>query len=146
MLVAYSVLLVCINLYIEHHHHQQQQWQSFHGLFSRTSWVGWYQKDKPLWIFLKQRWSGGSGINWSICKSFAPRSRQITMPAPHHSRFFTVQMLFNQRCQHRHNCYGDRMVLCRLKCTSIHCSHWHVPYSVKRVANLSSVNQHIVPC
>ena len=25
----------------------------------------------------------GSGITWAICKS-APRSRQITMPAPHH--------------------------------------------------------------
>ena len=27
----------------------------------------------------------GSGISWTICKSFAPYSRQITMPAPHHS-------------------------------------------------------------
>jgi len=26
----------------------------------------------------------GSGISWAICKS-APRSRQITAPAPHHS-------------------------------------------------------------
>jgi len=26
----------------------------------------------------------GSGISWAICKS-APRSRQITTPAPHHS-------------------------------------------------------------
>ena len=28
----------------------------------------------------------GNGINWAICKS-ASRSRQITMPAPHHSSF-----------------------------------------------------------
>ena len=28
----------------------------------------------------------GSGISWAICKS-APRSRQITMPAAHHSDF-----------------------------------------------------------
>jgi len=35
----------------------------------------------------------GSGISWAICKS-APRSRQITMPAPHHSSFFTGRMLF----------------------------------------------------
>ena len=28
----------------------------------------------------------GSGISWAICKS-APRSRQITTPAPHHSVF-----------------------------------------------------------
>jgi len=26
---------------------------------------------------------GGSDISWSICKSSAPRSRQITLPAPH---------------------------------------------------------------
>ena len=26
----------------------------------------------------------GSDISWAVCK-FAPRSRQITMPAPHHS-------------------------------------------------------------
>ena len=25
--------------------------QSFNGLFSRTTWVGRYQKDKPFWIF-----------------------------------------------------------------------------------------------
>jgi len=30
---------------------------------------------------------GGSGINWTICRSFAPFSRQITMPTPHHSNF-----------------------------------------------------------
>jgi len=28
----------------------------------------------------------GSGFSWAICKS-APRSRQITMPSPHHSVF-----------------------------------------------------------
>ena len=34
----------------------------------------------------------GSGIGWAICKS-APRSRQITMPAPHHSVFYTPDAL-----------------------------------------------------
>ena len=29
----------------------------------------------------------GSGISWAMCKS-APRSRQITMPAPNHSVFY----------------------------------------------------------
>ena len=33
-----------------------------------------------------------SGISWAICKS-APRSRQITMPAPHHSVFYTPDAL-----------------------------------------------------
>jgi len=34
-----------------------------------------------------------SGISWTICKQFAPRSRQIATPTPHHS-IFTHQMLF----------------------------------------------------
>ena len=32
--------------------------QPFNGLFSRTTWVGRYQKDKPFGILLKQRWMG----------------------------------------------------------------------------------------
>ena len=43
----------------------------------------------------------GSGISWTICKQSAPRSKQITMPTPHHS-VFTNRMLFlmpNQQCQ-----------------------------------------------
>ena len=68
--------------------------QSFNGLFSRTTWVGRYQKDKPVWILLKQTWWGGSGISWTICKSFALRSTQITTPAPHHSVSFMDRMLF----------------------------------------------------
>ena len=52
-------------------------------------WVlGWAgtRKVKPIWILLKQDTVTGSGISWTICKS-APRSRQITMPAPHPSVF-----------------------------------------------------------
>ena len=43
-------------------------------------------KVEPMWILLKQDTVSGSGISWDICKS-ATRSRQITMPAPHHSVF-----------------------------------------------------------
>ena len=39
-----------------------------------------------IYILLKQETVSGSGISWAICKS-ASRSRQITMPAPHHSVF-----------------------------------------------------------
>jgi len=35
---------------------------------------------------MKQETVSGSGISWAICKS-ARSSRQITMPAPHHSVF-----------------------------------------------------------
>ena len=46
---------------------------------------GWVstRKVKPIWILLKQETVGGSGISWAIRMS-APRSRQITTPAPHH--------------------------------------------------------------
>jgi len=48
-------------------------------------WAG-TRKVRPIWILLKQETASGSGIHWAICKS-APRSRQITMPAPHRSVF-----------------------------------------------------------
>jgi len=48
-----------------------------------------------------KRWCGGSGISWIICKSFAPRSRQITTSVPHHSVFIgrTPFLPPNQQCQ-----------------------------------------------
>jgi len=58
----------------------------FNGPFSGTTRVSRYQEGKPIWILLKQETVSGSGISWAQCKS-APRSRQITMPATHHSVF-----------------------------------------------------------
>ena len=49
-------------------------------------WAG-TRKVKPIWIWSTRQWVHGSGISWAICKS-APRSRQITMPVPHHSVVF----------------------------------------------------------
>jgi len=48
-----------------------------------SRWAG-TRKVKPIWILLKQETVSGNGISCAICKS-APRSRQITTPAPHHS-------------------------------------------------------------
>ena len=48
----------------------------------------------------------GSGISWATCKS-APRSRQITTPAPHHSRFFTGRMPFLSPNQQRQSTEGN---------------------------------------
>ena len=64
----------------------------FNGPLSGTTQVSWYQKEKPIWILLKQETVSGSGISWAICKS-AARSRQITMPAPHHSVFYRPDAL-----------------------------------------------------
>ena len=54
-------------------------------------WAG-TRKLKPIWILLKQETVSGSGISWAICKS-APRSRQITTPAPHDSVFYRPDVL-----------------------------------------------------
>jgi len=52
-------------------------------------WAG-TRKVKPIWIFnLEQEIVSGSGISWALCKS-APRSRQITTPAPHYSVFYLL--------------------------------------------------------
>ena len=62
------------------------------ALFPRLpKWAG-TRKVKLLWILLKQETVSGSGISWAICKS-APRSRQITAPAPHHSVFYRPDAL-----------------------------------------------------
>ena len=67
---------------------------------------GWActRKVKPIWILLKQDTVSGSGINWAICKS-ASRSRQITMPVPHHSSFFTGRMPFLPPNQQRQSLF-----------------------------------------
>jgi len=52
----------------------------FNGPFSGI------KKVKPIWILLKQETVSGSGMSWAICKS-APRAKQITTPAPHHTVF-----------------------------------------------------------
>jgi len=61
---------------------------TFFASFSRTTWLSRYQKLRTFWILMKQkRWWGGRGIKWTICTSVAPWSRQITIPALHHSIF-----------------------------------------------------------
>jgi len=67
-------------------------------------WAG-TRKVKPIWILLKQDTVSGSGISWAICMS-ASCSRQITMPAPHHSSFFTGRMPFLPPNQQRQSTEG----------------------------------------
>ena len=62
---------------------------TFNGHFSRDySGEPVPERLNPIWILdlLKQKTVSGSGISWAICKS-APRSIQITTPAPNHSVF-----------------------------------------------------------
>jgi len=69
-------------------------------VFSRTTRVSWHQKGKPFWILMKQEIMGGIGISWTICKSFSPCSRPVTMPVPRHSAFYRPDAVPpNQNCQ-----------------------------------------------
>ena len=63
---------------------------------------------------MKGFWDG-SGISWTICKQFAPRSRQITTSTPHQSTV-TGRTLFltpNQQCQSTdgQNLHSDWLIL-----------------------------------
>ena len=66
--------------------------QPFNGPLSRTTQVSRYQKGKANLDFAEARDSEWQCISWAICKS-APRSRQTTTPAPHHSVFFRPDAL-----------------------------------------------------
>ena len=59
---------------------------TFNGSFSRTTRVSRYQKGKTNLDFTEARDSEWQWHQLGMCKS-APRSRQITMPAPHCSDF-----------------------------------------------------------
>ena len=90
-----AVLVLSHFTYVHIHTHTRLT-ALFPGL---PRWAG-TRKAKPIWILLKQDTVSGNGISWAVCKS-APRSRQITTPAPHRS-FFTGRMPFlpsNQQCQ-----------------------------------------------
>ena len=82
VLALYSVCLCNISSNTNTHIHP------CNGPLSVTTQVSRYQKG-----ITNLETVSGSGISWAICKS-APRSRQITTPAPHHSSFFTGQMPF----------------------------------------------------
>jgi len=75
------------------HTHTHTHTHTFNGPFF-PDYLGWAgtRKAKPIWILLKQETVSGSGISWAICKS-ASRSRQITMPTPHHSVFYRPDAL-----------------------------------------------------
>jgi len=92
MTMLWHHILDCTNInteFVLHTHTHTHLTALFPGL---PGWAG-TRKVKPIWILLKQETVSGSDISWAICKS-ASRSRQITMPVLHHSKFFTGQMPF----------------------------------------------------
>jgi len=57
------------------------------AFFSRTTCVSRHQKGKPFSILMKQEMMGWQWHQLDHMKSFASRSRQMTMPVPHQSVF-----------------------------------------------------------
>ena len=94
------------------------------------------RKVKTIWILLKQETLSGSGISWAICKS-APRSRQITTPAPHCSVFYRPDALpaAQQQCQSTEGDSFRRYSLTKIRCRfsqqKIGC-HDNVPWGSKK--------------
>ena len=68
------------------------------------------RKVKPIWILLKQETVSGSGISWAIRKS-APRSREITTPAPHHSVFYRPDAIPPTRTTASKHCASNKWII-----------------------------------
>jgi len=67
----------------------------FNGLFSRTTWISWYQKGKTSLDLNEARDDGVLGWQWHSCtirKQTAPCSWQITTPT-HHPIFYRPDAL-----------------------------------------------------
>jgi len=77
----------------------------FNGPLSGTTQVSRYQKGKTNLDFTEARDNEWQWYQLGMCKS-APRSRQITTPAPHHSVFFTGRMPFLSPNQQRQSTEG----------------------------------------
>jgi len=98
-LLVHMFWILCIGL-VTALHRQETYWNSstqanthtnthpFNGPFSRTTWVSRYQKGKTNLDLTEARDS-----EWQWNPLSAPRSRQITTPAPHHSVFYRPDAL-----------------------------------------------------
>ena len=85
--------------------------RTFNGLFSRTTWVGRYQKDKPFWILLKQ---GKMGWQWQqlnhmqiICTSLQTDNHASTSSL----HIFTGRMPFLPPNQQHQSTEGKKTAL-----------------------------------
>ena len=70
--------------------------------FSRTTWVGRYQKDKPFWILLKQEMTGWQWLQLNHMQIICTSLQTDNHASISSLQFFTGRMPFlppNQRCQ-----------------------------------------------
>jgi len=76
-----------------------------------TTWVSRHQKSKPFWILLEQVMMGWQLYQLDHMQIIASHSRQITMPAPHHS-VFTGLIPFLPPNQQRQSTKGVPLMAC----------------------------------
>jgi len=76
-------------------------------------------------LYWSKRWRGGSGISWTICKSFAPRSRKITMPVPHQSAFIGRMPFLLPNQQHQSTEGKNCSYMCAYHCAQLSYTTWH---------------------
>jgi len=111
-------------VYIKKQDKQHTHTYPFNGPLSGTTQVSWYQKGKTNLDFTEAR---DSGWQWhqlghmQVCTSLQKdnRSRQTTMPAPHHS-VFTGRMPFLPPNQQRENTEGNKQDKLYLSYTHTH--------------------------
>ena len=87
---------------------------------------------------MKQEMASGNGISWTICKSYAPCSRQITRPALYHSIFYRPDALPDAKLTVFVLLFA---VLCRIYaefCDPQECRRVHVAYVRRRTARNSA--------
>jgi len=124
---------------------KQLAWQTDDHLmasFSTTTWKAGTRKIKPICISIKQKMMGCCGISWTVCKSFAPHSIQITTPAPYHSIFYRPDALPDAQptvlihiwAFHTHNSFGRWQKFC---CCQSSC--------VERLAIISAAGHELQP-
>jgi len=89
----------CFKLHVQHQHtqngrrcHTHTHTHPFNGPFSGTTRVSRYQKDETNLDFTEARDNECQWHQLGLCKS-APRSRQTTTPALHHSVFYRPDAL-----------------------------------------------------
>jgi len=95
---TYIIIFIYVHQWLSHNcqlrqvspydYHYYYYYNRLTAFFSGTIGSASTRKVNHSGFYCSKRWWGGSGISWTICKSFAPRSRQITTPIPHHSVFY----------------------------------------------------------
>jgi len=71
-------------LFANYYYYYYYYYSRLTGFFPGQPGYAGTRKVNHSGFYWSTRWWGGSGISWTICKSFAPCSRQITTPVSHH--------------------------------------------------------------